>query len=639
MPLRTKTGYGLVIESHDAGDLKSDIKSRAYAIKKIGEIKAENFLLPGFIKATHKIADYFASSIGAVMSVLIPKTILEQSDSPEIFVHENTTDLEKTRIENNAENKTAYFETLILQAENEERYATYRSLIREEFARGKSVFFCLPTVEDLHGARELLEKGIEKFTFVLHAGLRKKEISRIWKEVLIETHPVVVIATGAFLSLPRADIGTIILEKESSRSYKIQTRPYLDFRQVALFLAEENGQKIIFGDTMMRIETLWREKNGDYQNLAPLKFRSLSTASCRLLDMRRPATFPVSKEPGGAATNKKKEFAVFDPELIKILSEAIENNEHTFLFAGRKGLSPTTVCDDCGTTVSCGNCGAPMILYSSDRLRLASDKKNSDNTRKNLFVCHRCGERRDASELCVHCRGWRLSPLGIGTDRVLSAFEELFPGRSAMVLDKERAATRMQAIKIRDVFYSSPGAVLIGTEMSLPYLFQKIENSAVVSIDSFFSIPDFRIHEKIFQILLSLRSLSDKQFLIQTRQAEDSPGHKILDYALRGNLFDFYRDEIEEREQIGLPPFTTHIKISLEGEKTAVRKKMAELSESLKPRKLLTFDAFAPGKAKKFTVNGLLSITGNSWIDPALLETLRKLPPEFSIRVDPDTLL
>ena len=175
--------------------------------------------------------------------------------------------------------------------------------------------------------------------------------------------------------------------------------------------------------------------------------------------------------------------------------------------------------------------------------------------------------------------------------------------------------------------------------MALTYLNQKIENTTVVSIDSYFSIPDFRINEKVFHILLAIQELSEKNFLIQTRQERTSAPWKIFDYALRGNLIDFYRDEIEDRKKIGYPPFTTYIKITLEGEKTAVKKQMDDISSILKPYELSVFDAWNPGSAKKFSVHGLISLPKEKWPDKILLQKLHSLPPYVMIKVDPDTLL
>lgn len=603
IPLRGKKTFGLVIESEKAEDIKSELKSLSYSIKKIENIDSHSFLSPNFIESAKKIADYNAGSLGATLSSLIPKTILEKSS--ELILDQK----EKPSL--------IFHETLLLQTDDEERYATYKALIREEFAKSRSVFFCLPTTEDLLNAKHDLEKGIEKYTYILHSGLTPKEIVNSWKEIIEHEHPVLIIATGSFLSIPKNDLGTIILEKESSRAYKMQVRPFLDIRFVAETIAKESGIRLVLGDIFLRIETLWEEKNNNLTPFSPLKFRSLSPATCELLNTRTPQDM------------KKKEFLIISEKLKDLLLKSKENNEHTFLFCGRKGMYPITVCSDCGTVVVCKNCNAPVVLYGKPRESKTVTAKN------NLFVCHHCGERRDAQELCVHCGGWRLSPLGIGIEKVIEEVKNLIKDSKVLIMDKDHVKNHKQAVKIRDDFYNTPGAVLVGTEMALSYLNQKIENSAIVSIDSYFSIPDFQINEKIFHIILSLRTISSQNMLIQTRQENT----KIFEYALRGNFVDFYRDEIEDRKSIGYPPFNTFIKITLEGEKNTIKKQMEETAEFLKPYELSIFDAWNPGRDKKYTVHGLVSLKRGDWIDKNLLQKLKMLPPNFTVKIDPNTLL
>ncbi|MBI4155805.1 MAG: hypothetical protein HY507_01060, partial [Candidatus Zambryskibacteria bacterium] len=528
IPLRKKRAYGLVVESKTASEAKSEIKTLPYSIKKVGGVESRSFLSPAFIKSAEKIADYNAASTGAVLSVLIPKPILEESVKFSHITKESP--------------RSSFYETVLLQTDDEERYATYRSLIREEFAKNRSIFCCLPTTEELLNAKEILEKGIEKYTYILHSGLSKKEILSAWQKIISEKHPVLIIATGYFIGIPRNDLGVIILEKESSRAYKTLSRPFLDIRDVAKTIAKQLNIRLVLGDLFLRVETLWKGKSLTYSELSPLKFRSLSTAVLEVIDVHSPANM------------KKKEFSVLGDALKKMLQQARANNEQTFLFCGRKGLYPETICSDCGTPVTCKNCNAPVVLYGK--------------TSKRLFVCHHCGERRDADELCRNCGGWRLLSLGIGIEKVLEEIKSVLDNTKIFIMDKDHIKNHKQAVKMRDSFYNTPGAICLGTEMALPYLKDKIENTAVVSLDSYFSIPDFRINEKIFHILLSLRALAEKRMVVQTRRED----RRIFDYALHGNLIDFYRDEIEERKLVGYPPFATHVKITLEGEKNKMKK-------------------------------------------------------------------
>ncbi len=261
--------------------------------------------------------------------------------------------------------------------------------------------------------------------------------------------------------------------------------------------------------------------------------------------------------------------------------------------------------------------------------------KKTGSGSKNLFVCNHCGERESAEKLCLHCGGWRLNPFGIGIEKIVDEVSVLFPKAKIFVMDKDHVSTHKQAVKTRDAFYDTPGGIMVGTEMALTYLNQKIENAVVVSIDSYFSIPDFQINEKIFHILLTMRALSKNNFLIQTRQENT----KIFDYAVRGNLMDFYRDEIEDRKSIGYPPFTTYIKITLEGEKSTVKKEMQEILELMKPFELQVFDAWNPGNREKFSVHGLISLTSGKWPEEELLSKLRSIQPHAKVRIDPATLL
>jgi primosomal protein N' (replication factor Y) len=611
VPIRGKKSYGLVVEIKEAREQKTELKNLSYAMKKIDKVQQRAFLSPTFVDAAKNISDYYATTVGSVLAQLVPKAILESQENFNLSKKENEV---AEKVEDETENqKPIAREVLLLQTADPERYGAYKSVIREEFARGRSIFFCLPTIEDIKNVGETLQKGIENYTFVLHSRLSKKEIVSVWQKILAEKHPVLIIASGSFLSLPREDIGTIILEKESSRAYKMQVRPFLDIRTVAEIVAKKSGLRLIFGDQLLQTETIWKQKNGDYAELSPLSFRSLSACNCQKVDMQTPADM------------QKKEFKILGEETKKILLSARENSERTFVFCGRKGLFPQTVCADCGTAVTCKNCKAPVVLY----------KKKSGDVLKNLFVCHHCGERRDADVLCENCKGWRILPLGIGVQNVAEEVRKILPKSEIFCLDADTVTTYKGATKIRDDFFATPGSVLVGTEMALSFLNQNVENSIIASLDSFFSIPDFKISEKVFHILLQMRSLTGQKMLVQTRQPETA----LFDQALSGNLIDFYREQIAERKSLNYPPFAKFIKLTIQGNKIAIKNQMEKIAGALKPFELSVFEAFNPGPQNKSVVHGLLSIPPEIWPDKNLLEKLRALPQFVAIKIDPDTLL
>ena len=603
VPLRKRVVPALVINAREIEDTKSEIKNSSFALKKIAKVKFTNLLTKNFVDATETTANYYVGTIGAVLNSIIPKTLFEN--------------IEKIKLPLiNPENakKTTKAEKFVIQATDEDRYAQYKSIIREEFAKNASVFFCLPTIQDIKKAKESLHKGIEQYTFVLHGSMNKKDIVETFNKILEEKHPVLIIGTGGFLSIPKNNISTIILDKENSRTYKTQIRPYIDIRKFAEIFASKINAKIIFGDLLLRTDTIWRQKKGELVELVSLKFRSLTTSSQEIIDMRS-----IQKE--NETTENKKAFRILSERLEKKIKENVKNNEHMFIFTGRRGLSPSTVCADCGNVVKCNSCGAHTVLHKS--------------VTENFFLCHKCGERRSALEKCSHCGGWRLTTLGIGSEMVEEKIKELYPSASIFRIDADATPTHNRAQIVADKFYNSPEGILIGTEMALLYLTEKIENTAVVSIDSFFSIPDFRINERILNILLKIRSITDKHFIIQTRDITQ----KVFDYAVKGNLVDFYRDEINDREKLHFPPFTTLIKVSISGTKDAVLEMVENIQKIIEPHTIDIFPAFIPQSKGKYGVNGIIKIPGGKWPDKELCDKLKILPIDVLVNVDPDSLI
>jgi primosomal protein N' (replication factor Y) len=328
---------------------------------------------------------------------------------------------------------------------------------------------------------------------------------------------------------------------------------------------------------------------------------------------------PIQKD--ADEVDGKKTFRILSEMLENQIKENIENNEHMFIFTGRRGLSPSTVCADCGNIVKCNSCGAHTVLHKSDM--------------ENFFLCHKCGERRSALEKCSHCEGWRLSTLGIGSELVEEKIKEIFPSCNIYRIDADATSSHKRAQDVADKFYNSPQGILIGTEMALLYLTKKVENTAVVSVDSFFSIPDFRINERILNILLKIRAITDKNFIIQTRDITQ----KVFDYAIKGNLVDFYKDEIDDRKKLNFPPFSILLKISISGSKNEVLESVENIQKLIEPYEMDVFPAFIPQAKGKYGMNGIIKISREKWPDKELYDKLKKLPLNVLINVDPDSLI
>jgi primosomal protein N' (replication factor Y) len=161
--------------------------------------------------------------------------------------------------------------------------------------------------------------------------------------------------------------------------------------------------------------------------------------------------------------------------------------------------------------------------------------------------------------LCPVCSGWKLTPLGIGTESVADEAKRLFPDAPLVIIDKEHAKTPKQIKKIVDEFYATPGSILVGTELALAHLRDTIDTVAITSFDSLFSVPSFRIGEKIISLVARLEEMTKTHFVLQTKNTDEP----IIRDIISGNLAEAYKNELAIRKTLGFPPFTTFIKLGV----------------------------------------------------------------------------
>lgn len=596
VPVRGQQVLSLIIDSREASDIKGELKTADWQLRKVTKIKKLNYFDSGFMRAANLTADYFASPTGPVIKATIPQAILDEL--PEIKIVETPLG-EKIIPEINA-----------VQEPEEERLARYKSLIREAFAKKQSIYLCLPTNADINRVAPSLKKGIENYVLVGHGAQSKKEQIDFWKKALTTEHPILIIGTPLFLALPRTDISTIIIERENSPAYKMMARPFVDWRFFIEELAKQREIRLILGDSSLRSETIYRLGRNEITALGSIKYRFTSNATNQII----PLISDKDKTSILEATNER---------LRERIENALDNNEKIFIYSGRRGLAPLTICRDCGNVMACDVCHLPLTLHQNPRLK------------ERIFVCHKCGQIVEIEDECKNCKGQRLAIIGFGVEKIAEELMANFPKTTLLYLDSDHTKTSKKAEETIKQFSKTPNSILIGTEMALHYIDEQIDNVIAVGLDTLLAIPDWRASEKLFGTLLRLKQLTRKHFIIQTRQPEE----KIFTYVTSGNLIDFYRDEIAERQDMGYPPFKSLIKISLAGNLSEIKKEMAKLETLLTKWHPITYPDISKNTKGLPVLNILLRLPASLWPEPEILKILKSLPPTFVINVDPESIL
>lgn len=613
-PLRKRKIPGILLSLRPVRDIRAEIKNSEFGMKKIDTIAEKNFLSPEFMRAAKDTADQFVSGVGQTINCFVPGALLRYTEKKAGQKPKGT---QKGKEEGSDDKKGRHF-TELVQAPFEERIGFYKSLIREEFARKNSIFLCLPTVHDRNIFFETLKKGIEEYAIILRPEDSPKKMGANWTKIKDNAHPLLIVGTPLFLSAVNEGTRTIVIEKENSPAYKNIWRPYIDMRFFAKKLAENYSARIILGDTILSTETLNKKETEEYTPSNLFKYRFIGSAAEMIVNM---------KDKGSG----RRDFALGN-ELIEMTKTAIEKKENTLLLSVRKGLAASAICGDCGTIVECETCGGATTLQRGER--------------DNVFSCYKCGSSYTAKTLCKKCGSWNLKTLGVGTEKIEEELKELFGPEKIMRMDGDSVKSHKQGKQLMGKFLSEKGMVLVGTEMALFYLTEPVENIGVVSADTLFSIPDFRMNERIFNYLVNAKLSAKKRFIIQTRYHEDP----LFDKISRGDLLQFFRTEIIARREFGYPPFKTIIKITMEGSESGVDPEMKKLAEKLSLWKPDCFRTPVKKDSGKMRSNILIKVNSQEWPKGSvrgnfgeektdLNQFLKRLPPNITIKVDPDSIL
>ncbi len=615
VPLRTSSAKALVLRSEKAEDMKAEIRSSAFSLRKIESLDSLPFISPLWMKAVEKTAEYFASPLGSAVATLLPAIAIKHSEDLQKIFSEKYSRQQKAipKVE------LGKYSRAFFQGSEEDRGVYYKSIIREEFAKKKSVFLCLSENLEIEKAKDFFEKGIEKHIFVFKPSMPAQLFLDQYEVIRKSKHPVLVIASPQWLFLEIGNLGTVIADRVEEGFWKTLSRPFLDTRNFLEFFAESLGIRLLLGESVFGAERLFKLKEEDPYAFNSLNFRVPTTNSL---------VIPMKKNP-----EQPRKSQILSDDLLETLSTLKDKRRNAFIFSARKGLSSVTVCRDCGTEVLCNNCSSPVVLYRGKEDPPAS-QVNAFRA-GNFFRCHQCGETRSAQEVCKYCSSWRLLPLGVGVEKVREELERLMPDLKVFEINKEVTSTSLKSKKVAEKFYSTPGSVLLGTEMALGFLYEKVDFSIVASIDSLFAVPDYHIREKIFRLLIDIKALALDKFLIQLRNAE----RETVEMALSGNIMDFYNREIKERQELNYPPFSVFIKITCRGTRQSVKNEMTKLTSLFNKYNPAVFPSASEKKGAQYAENAVLKVDRASWPDPELSSYLHSLPPFFEVKVDPDNLL
>jgi primosomal protein N' (replication factor Y) len=363
---------------------------------------------------------------------------------------------------------------------------------------------------------------------LLHSRLSGGERRDEW-ERLRSGEATVCVGPRSAVFAPIGDLGLIVVDEEHDASYKQESDPRYDAREVARRRAEGSGAVLVSGSATPRPESWERLRRVEL----PERADGIDLPQVDVLDMRAGS--------GSAGPLHQR--------TIEALSENRDGGGKAIVMLNRRGWSPFLTCQSCGRAWGCPECDVSLVVHK----------------REGGLRCHHCGHSEALPEACPDCGSVTLARHGAGTERVAALLSEAVAPLPVFRLDSDSAAPAGAHLDILRSFEAAERGVLVGTQMvGKGHDFPDVVLSVILDADATLRFPDFRSEERTFALVAQLAGRSGRgplggRVLVQTL-APDAPA---IRHAAQHDAEGFLTAELERRRILRYPPFSHLLRLEL----------------------------------------------------------------------------
>ena len=402
----------------------------------------------------------------------------------------------------------------------------YMRLVQNALTNDKSSIVLVPEIALTPQMIERFKGRFGKDVALFHSRLSDGERFDEWHRVK-EGKARVIVGARSALFLPAKNLGLIIIDEEHENTYKSEQNPKYQAKEVAEYIANKKGAKLVLGSATPTIESYYRAISGEIDLVEITKrVDGKPMPKMELVDMREEL--------------KVGNRSLFSRKLFKSIEEALEKKEQIVLFLNRRGFSTFVSCRSCGYVFKCDECEISMTYH-----------KNG------FLICHYCGKSKREPNKCPKCESKYVKFFGAGTQRVEDEIKKYFKDAKVIRMDVDTTRAKDSHEKLYNAFKKGEGDILIGTQMISKGLdFPNVTLVGILAADMSINIPDYRSAERTFQLITQVagragRGVKEGKVVIQTY----TPEHYSLQYAKNYDYEGFYEKEFTVRALMNYPPF------------------------------------------------------------------------------------
>jgi len=483
------------------------------------------------------VSDYYHYPLGEMLSLVIPtfspKRKKKKEDQKEItsIAHEGPL-VNLTEEQIKALGLLSSDKNLLHGVTGSGKTEVYIEIMKDVLRQGKSVLLIVPEIALTPQLIKRVSVHFNGAISILHSEVSKAEKYHHWMDLKKGRSHLCIGARSAIFS-PMENIGLVVVDEEQDPSYKQEDRLRYNARDLAFVLGKIYGAKVILSSATPSAESYYNAKEGKY---------SYVTIKNRVRQLCLPTTVLIDlKEAKMVSRN-------FSAELIKQIKETLAKKEQVILYINRRGYSNSIICNECGTRISCPKCSITLTEHKG----------------KKVLLCHYCGYERDLPNYCTACGGHELKAIGSGTERIFEEIETLFPKARVLRMDSDAVKGRKKLNDVIDKISKKEVDIIVGTQLvGKGHDFPEVTLVGIINADANLYLPDFRASERTFHQIMQVSGragrTSQGKVVLQTYL----PEHFAIKMAINNDYDGFYKEELNNRNEVTYPPFTNLVDVKI----------------------------------------------------------------------------
>jgi primosomal protein N' (replication factor Y) len=413
----------------------------------------------------------------------------------------------------------------------------YFRLIEKALEEGQQVLYLLPEIALTAQIIKRLQAKFGEQIGIYHSRFGNQERVEIWQKTLSGECKIILGARSSLL-LPFQNLGLIVIDEEHDTSFKqTDPAPRYNARDTALVLAHKIGANVIMGSATPSVNSYFNASQKKFA-LVELqeRFGSGKMPKVEIIDLKK-------------AYEDKQMSGLFSRKLLDEMQKSLQDRKQIILFQNRRGYSPFIICQSCGFVPHCDHCDVSLTYHKlTDKLH-----------------CHYCGTIYPYVVVCPTCNSNQVTTKSFGTEKIEEAIQYKFPNARVARFDWDALKQKNKFKELITAFEHRQIDILVGTQMVVKGLdFEHVNLVGVLSADSLLAYPDYRVNERVFQLLEQVSGRAGRKddkgkVLIQTHRAD----HPIIKLVQEHDYEKFYSLEHLHRKDFVYPPYCKLIRITV----------------------------------------------------------------------------